>query len=58
MSIFARGYLVNRKVLVSLEEGSLDPISFFVELDDRRSNKGSIISPACSNLFGRSPNLG
>ena len=42
----------------SSEEGSLDPVSVFVELDDRRANKGGVISPAGCNLLGRSPNLG
>ena len=36
---------------------SLDSISVLIELDERWSNKGSIVGSSCCNVCGRSPDL-
>lgn len=36
---------------------SLDSISVLIELDERWSNKCSIVSSSCCNVCGRSPDL-
>ena len=36
---------------------SLDSISVLIELDERWSNKGSIVGSSCYNVCGRSPDL-